>query len=253
MHCAADSIVPVTAELGGKNANIVMPDADLDFAVAGVVQGMRLFRQGHSCTVGTRIYIHRDIYHDVLHRVVGGLGAGRMCDPLDEETQIGSMISAEQLERVERYVAMARETPATRVVVGGERPQNDVLRRGYFYMPTLIEGIPTTSPVCRDEIFGPVATVAPWTDFDRVIDEANDSQYGLAAVLWTRDLARAMEFTERIEAGFVQVNQFSVAEAGIEYGGTKLSGIGRELSRESMVDHFTWPKTVIINYGTAGV
>jgi acyl-CoA reductase-like NAD-dependent aldehyde dehydrogenase len=150
-------------------------------------------------------------------------------------------------------VTLARETVGARIVAGGERPTDPVLRRGYFYTPTLIEGIPASSPVCRDEVFGPVATVAAWTDFDSVIAEANDSRYGLAAVLWTRDLARAMQFIDRIEAGFVQVNQFSVAEAAIEYGGTKLSGIGRELSPESMVEHFTWSKTVIINHGTPGI
>jgi acyl-CoA reductase-like NAD-dependent aldehyde dehydrogenase len=95
-----------------------------------------------------------------------------------------------------------------------------------------------------------VATVAAWSDFEEVLAEANDTRYGLAAVLWTRDLARSMEFVDKIQAGFVQVNQFSVAEASVEYGGTKISGLGRELSLESMVEHFTWSKTVIINYGS---
>lgn len=253
MHYVADKIVPVTAELGGKNPNIIMPDADLDLAVAGVVQGMRLFRQGQSCTAGTRIYIHAAIYSEVLDRVIAEFSKGRIGNPLDETTQIGSLISSKQLARVEQYVAMARNTPGARIAVGGKRPKDAALRRGHFYSPTLIEGVPASSPVCRDEIFGPVATVTPWTEFDNVINEANDSQYGLAAVLWTRDLACAMDFIDRIEAGFVQVNQFSVAEAGIEYGGIKLSGIGRELSPESMVEHFTWPKTVIINHATRGV
>ena len=119
-------------------------------------------------------------------------------------------------------------------------------------LPTLFEGVPAHSPVCRDEIFGPVATVSRWHDFDAVLAEANDTRYGLAAVMWTRDLARSMQFIDAIEAGFVQVNQFSVAEASVEYGGTKISGIGRELSPESMLEHFTWSKTVIINYGTPG-
>ncbi len=253
MHYAADKFISVTAELGGKNPNIVMPDADLDLAVPGIIQGMRLFRQGQSCTAGTRVYIHEDIYEPVIERVLAEIGKGRLGNPLDDATEVGSVISAEQLARIERYVEMARETPGARILVGGQRPSDETLRRGYFYLPTLIEGIPAQSPVCRDEIFGPVATVAPWRDFDAVLAEANDSPYGLAAVLWTRDLARAMEFVDKIQAGFVQVNQFSVAEASIEYGGTKISGIGRELSLESMVEHFTWSKTVIINAGTPGV
>ncbi|MBN9510922.1 MAG: aldehyde dehydrogenase family protein [Alphaproteobacteria bacterium] len=253
LHYAADKIVPVTAELGGKNPNIVLPDADLELAVAGIVQGLRLFRQGQSCTAGTRVYIHAEVYDEVIRRTVVALAAGRMGNPLDESTQVGSIISREQFERVERYVAIARATPGARILTGGARPDDPTLKNGYFYLPTLIDGIPADSPVCRDEIFGPVATVAAFTDFEAVLREANDSRYGLAAVLWTRDLARAMEFVDRIEAGFVQINQFSVAEAGIEYGGTKLSGMGREMSPESMVEHFTWPKTVIINYGTPGI
>jgi acyl-CoA reductase-like NAD-dependent aldehyde dehydrogenase len=253
MHYAADKFISVTAELGGRNPNIVMPDADLDLAVPGIIQGLRLFRQGQSCTAGTRVFIHEDVYRPVMDRVLAEIGKGRLGNPLDEATEVGAVISAEQLARIERYVDMARQTPGARILVGGERPRDEVLRRGYFYLPTLIEGVPAGSPVCRDEIFGPVATVASWRDFDQVLAEANDTRYGLAAVLWTRDLARSMQFIDSIQAGFVQVNQFSVAEAGIEYGGTKISGIGRELSLESMVEHFTWSKTVIINHGTAGV
>jgi acyl-CoA reductase-like NAD-dependent aldehyde dehydrogenase len=250
MHYAAEKFISVTAELGGKNPNIIMPDADLDLAVGGIVQGLRLFRQGQSCTAGTRIYVHSDVYDEVMKRVVPALNKGRMGNPLDDDTEIGSLISAEQLARVERYVQMARETPGAHVVCGGERPKDESLRRGYFYVPTLLEGVPAESPVCRDEIFGPVATVSRWKDFDAVLAEANDTRYGLAAVLWTRDLARSMQFIDEIQAGFVQVNQFSVAEAGVEYGGTKISGIGRELSLESMLEHFTWSKTVIVNYGS---
>jgi acyl-CoA reductase-like NAD-dependent aldehyde dehydrogenase len=253
MRDAADKFISVTAELGGKNPNIVLPDADLDLAVPGIIQGLRLFRQGQSCTAGTRVYIHADIYREVMERVIAEIGKGRLGNPLDECTEVGAVISAEQLARIERYVEMARKTPGARIAYGGARATGEGLGKGYFYRPTLIEGVPAESPVCRDEIFGPVATVASFRDFDAVIAEANDSRYGLAAVLWTRDLARSLEFVDKIEAGFVQVNQFSVAEASVEYGGTKISGIGRELSLESMVEHFTWSKTVIINQGTPGV
>lgn len=247
LHAVADKIVPVTAELGGKNPNIVMPDADIELAAKGVIQGLRLQRQGQSCTAGTRIYLHDDVYEPVLERVLAAIPTFKMGNPLDETTQVGSLISREQLDRVERYVAMARQTNGVRILIGGERPADPTLRRGYFYTTTLIEGLPPSSPVCRDEIFGPVATIRRWRDFDSVLAEANDTNFGLAAVIWTESLRNSFEFIDKINAGFVQVNQFSVAEANIEFGGTKLSGIGRELSAESLVNHFTWSKTVIIN------
>jgi acyl-CoA reductase-like NAD-dependent aldehyde dehydrogenase len=247
LRAAGSKIMPVTAELGGKNPIIVMPDADVRRAADGILRGLRLQRQGQSCSAGTRIYIHDDIHQQVIQRVIDVIPTFRIGDPLDDATQIGSIISKEQLARVERYVALARSTPGGKVLTGGARPSVPGFENGYFYSTTLIEGLPAESDVCRDEIFGPVATVSRWTDFDEVLGEANNTNYGLAAVIWTQNLARALEFVDRIEAGFVQVNQFSVAEANIEYGGAKMSGMGRELSLESMIQHFTWSKTVLIN------
>jgi acyl-CoA reductase-like NAD-dependent aldehyde dehydrogenase len=247
LRAAGSKIMPVTAELGGKNPIIVMPDADVRRAADGILRGLRLQRQGQSCSAGTRIYIHDDIYQKVIHRVIDVIPTFRIGDPLDDATQVGSIISKEQLARVERYVALARYTAGGKVLTGGARPSVPGFENGYFYSTTLIEGLPRESDVCRDEIFGPVATVSRWNDFDEVLGEANNTNYGLAAVIWTQNLARALEFVDRIEAGFVQVNQFSVAEANIEYGGAKMSGMGRELSLESMIQHFTWSKTVLIN------
>lgn len=251
LHAVADKIVPVTAELGGKNPNIVMPDADIERAAKGIIQGLRLQRQGQSCTAGTRIYIHEDVYEPVMERVLAAIPTFKIGNPLDDATQVGSIISREQLDRVERYVAMARETPGAKILIGGARPTAPELKNGYFYTSTLIEGVPHASPVCQDEIFGPVATVARWTDFESVLAEANDTRFGLAAVIWTENLRAAFDFIDRMNAGFVQVNQYSVAEANIEYGGTKLSGTGKELSVESLVHHFTWSKTVIVNTAVA--
>ena len=247
LRAAGSKIMPVTAELGGKNPIIVMPDADVRRAADGILRGLRLQRQGQSCSAGTRIYIHDDIYQQVIQRVIDVIPTFRIGDPLDDATQVGSIISKEQLARVERYVALARSTAGGKVLTGGARPSVAGFENGYFYSTTLIEGLPAESDVCRDEIFGPVATLSRWSDFDEVLAEANNTNYGLAAVIWTQNLARALEFVDRIEAGFVQVNQFSVAEANIEYGGAKMSGMGRELSLESMIQHFTWSKTVLIN------
>ena len=148
---------------------------------------------------------------------------------------------------------MARRTPGARIICGGSRPEGEVFAKGYFLSPTLIEGVPLSSPVCQEEIFGPVATLQAWRNFDEMLEQANGTEYGLAAALWTRDLARALQFVDRIEAGFVQVNQYITPRASLAYGGHKLSGLGKENSLESMLDHFTSSKTVIINPGTPGV
>ena len=140
--------------------------------------------------------------------------------------------------------------PAARILAGGERPTDPDLAKGYFYPATLVDGVPLESEVCRDEIFGPVATVLPFASFEDMIARANDTPYGLAANLWTRDLARAMEYVDRIEAGFVQVNQCVAPRSNVSYGGLKMSGLGKEYALDSMIHHFTCSKTVLINRGT---
>ena len=247
MHYAADKLCPVTLELGGKSPNIVLPDADLDAVVPGILTGMRFTRQGQSCSAGTRVLLHADIYDEVVARVIESMARLKIGDPLDEGTEVGAIISREQLDRVEHYVRLARDTAGARILCGGERPA----RPGYFYAPTLIDGIPASSPVCQDEIFGPVAVLDRWTEFDAVLEQANDSAFGLAAAVWTRDLGKAMSFVERIQAGFLQVNQYITPRASLSYGGLKMSGLGRENTLESMLEHFTCSKTVIINYAAS--
>ncbi len=248
LHYVADKVVPVTLELGGKSPNIVLPDADLDKVVPGIVQGMRFTRQGQSCTAGSRLFLHDDIYDEVMERTVEAVVRLRLGDPLNESTHIGTIVSREQFDRVRSFVELAKRTPGVRIRCGGGPPDDPALRGGLYFRPTLIEGLPLDSPVCREEIFGPVAVVIPWNDFDRMIEHANDSEFGLAATLWTRDLHRAMQFITRIEAGFVQVNQYGTPRANVAYGGMKQSGLGKEYSLESMITHFTESKTVVINY-----
>ncbi len=252
---AAKKLCPVTLELGGKNPAIILPDADLDLAVPGVIDGMRYTRQGQACTAATRVFVHESIYDQVAEGVVARLAKLKLGDPMDEETDMGCIISEEQFNRTLRYMEIARKTPGARILYGGERPTDSKLSKGYYYPPTLLDGIPLNNDVCRDEIFGPVATMLPFTDFDTVIRDANDTEFGLAANLWTRDLARAMEFANRIEAGFVQVNQCVAPRSNVSYGGFKMSGLGKEYALDSMLTHFTQSKTVLINPGTpaAGV
>ena len=250
MHYAADKICPVTLELGGKSPNIVLADADLDLVVPGILTGMRFTRQGQSCSAGSRILIHASVYETVVERVIEALARLRIGDPLDEATEVGALISQEQFDRVERYLAMARETAGARILCGGGRPGNAQVPKGYFLEPTLVEGAPPSSPLCRDEIFGPVATVERFDAFDDALRAANDTRFGLAAAVWTRDLGRAFRFVDAIEAGFVQVNQYITPRATLAYGGLKMSGLGKENSLESMLDHFTASKTVIVNYAS---
>jgi acyl-CoA reductase-like NAD-dependent aldehyde dehydrogenase len=210
---------------------------------------MRFTRQGQSCSAGTRLFIHHDVYDEVVARSIDAMRALRIGPPMDDETQMGAIISGEQFERVTGYVALARDTPGAKILCGGARPADPALQRGYFYEPTLIEGAPPESPVCQDEIFGPVATVRRWNDYDAMLREANGTQYGLAAAIWTRDLASALDLAKRVQAGFVQVNQFITPRATLSYGGLKMSGLGKENTLEAMLEHFTSSKTVIINPG----
>ena len=249
---AAPKLCPVTLELGGKNPSIVMADADLDMAIPGIIEGMRYTRQGQACTAGTRVFVHESVYDQVTQGVAAKLADIKLGNPLDEATDMGAIISEEQLNRTLRYMDIAHNTPGARVLFGGERPTDPYLSKGYFYPPTLIDGIPLDSEVCQDEIFGPVATVLPFSSFDDMIASANDTQYGLAANLWTRDLSRAFEYIERIEAGFVQVNQCVAPRSNVSYGGLKMSGLGKEYALDSMLNHFTCSKTVLINRGTPG-
>lgn len=248
MHYAADKICPVTLELGGKSPNIVLADADLDRVVPGILTGMRFTRQGQSCSAGSRILLHASVYDEVVSRVVEALNRLVIGDPLDESTEIGSIISSEQFERIDRYLTMTRETPGARILCGGKRPSSARVPKGFYLEPTLIEGIPRASPICQDEIFGPVATVESFHSFDEAVAAANDTRFGLAAALWTRDLTRAFQFVDRVNAGFLQVNQYITPRATLSYGGLKMSGLGKEYSLESMLEHFTSSKTVIVNY-----
>ncbi len=255
MEYAAEKICPVTLELGGKSPNIIFPDADLDEAVPGVIHGMRFTRQGQACTAGTRVFIHRSIYRRVIDAVIEQIGRLRIGDPLDEEADIGAIISSEQLARVTRFVEMARASQGARILCGGRRWGDGPLANGYFFEPTLIEGLPPESPVCQEEIFGPVAVVFAFDDFDEVVAEANRSRYGLAAAIWTNDVRTALTAANRLDAGFVQVNQYTTPRANVSYGGFKLSGIGKENTLESMLDHFTRSKTIMVNHrarSTAG-
>ncbi|CDK97410.1 Aldehyde dehydrogenase [Magnetospirillum gryphiswaldense MSR-1 v2] len=244
---AAEKLIPVTLELGGKSPMIICADADMDKAVAGAIAGMRFTRQGQSCTASSRIFVHESIHDEFVARVREKVDAMVMGDPLDEKTDIGTIISDGQFDRVKSYIALGRETKGATEIVLSAMPTDAKLDKGFFVQPRIFTGITNNDRIAREEIFGPVCCVIKWSDFDEVIAAANDSDYGLAATIWTTNLKMAMDATRRLEAGFVQVNQNLVVQPNLSYGGVKASGLGKEASLESMLEHFTHKKTIIIN------
>ena len=246
---AAEKLIPVTLELGGKSPMIVMGDADLDKAIAGAITGMRFTRQGQSCTAASRIFVHESIHDRFVDALKGKVDAMKMGDPLDEETDIGCIISQQQFDKVRSYIKIGEESPGAQALRCSAMPADKKLSKGLFVQPVIFTGVANDNRVAKEEIFGPVTCVIKFKDYEEAIRQANDTEYGLAATIWTKDLKTAMDATQRLEAGFVQVNQNLVVQANLSYGGVKSSGLGKEASLEAMLEHFTHKKTVIINMG----
>ncbi|PKR59516.1 aldehyde dehydrogenase family protein [Thalassospira lohafexi] len=243
---AAEKLIPVTLELGGKSPMIVMHDADLDKAIAGAVGGMRFTRQGQSCTASSRILVHEKLHDAFVKKLIDKVNALKMGDPLDEETDIGTIINRKQFDKVRSYIDIGEKEGATKHELSA-LPTDSALADGTFVRPVIFTNVDPNARVAREEIFGPVACVFKFKTFEEALELANDSDFGLAATVWTTDLKTALTATKRLEAGFVQVNQNLVVQPNLSYGGIKLSGLGKEASLESMLEHFTYKKTIILN------
>ncbi len=243
----SEKLIPVTLELGGKSPMIVCEDVDLEKAVEGALVSMRFTRQGQSCTAASRIFVHESIFESFLDRFKETVNALKIGDPMDMETDIGTVISPAQHEKVLRYIEMGKNTPGATAHVCSDLPTDPKFSKGLFVQPVIFTGLLNSHQVCQEEIFGPVTALIPWSNFEDVIAQANDSDYGLSATLWTNNLQRALTGVHQLEAGFVQVNQNVVVQPGLSYGGVKSSGIGKEASLEAMLEHFTHKKTVIFN------
>ncbi len=243
---AGGRLAHYSLELGGKSPNIVFPDAvaeNPDATVDGVLTAMRFTRQGQSCTAGSRLFLHADIYEEFLQRLSARVAQLRVGDPADEATDMGSIINAKQFDRVRGYLADGRAQDGVRVALDGDTLVPAGLD-GFYAGPTIFAGVQNSWRIAREEIFGPVLVAIPWQDKDEVIAMANDSHYGLAAFVWCRDLSAALDTANRIESGWVQVNQGGGQLVGQSYGGYKSSGIGREMSIEGAIEAFTQIKQI---------
>jgi betaine-aldehyde dehydrogenase len=224
---AETTVKDVTLELGGKNPLVIFPDADFETALTGAVKGMNFSWQGQSCGSTSRLFVHESQYERALSGLVERVRRIRVGDPFDESVQMGPIISADQLRRVQRYVALARAEGAD-LVHGGGRPSGKGFDRGYWMEPTVFAGVTPAMRIFREEIFGPVLSVTPWSDRDELVAMVNGVDYGLTASIWTRDLTQALSMAKEVEAGTVWVNGVSLHHTGLPFGGTKGSGVGRE-------------------------
>ena len=241
---AAARMAHMSMELGGKNPSIVFPDAVDDELIDGLLMASRFTRQGQSCTAGSRLFLHEDIYDDVLARLSAKLGALKVGDPLDEATDMGAVINLKQHSAISGYLAEGRSTPGMKAVLGGSAPAEGALTEGYYHLPTVFSGVRNDFRLAQEEIFGPVLVAIPWKDTAEVIRMANDTNYGLAAYVWSHNLDDALNTANQVEAGWVQVNQGGGQVAGQSYGGYKQSGMGREVSLEGMLAGFTQTKQI---------
>ena len=246
-RAAAEKLIPVTLELGGKSPMIVFADCDFEKTVTGALTSMRFTRQGQSCTAASRIYVERPILDRFVAAMAERVDAMRMGDPLDESTDIGTVISPGQFEKVQGFIAEGKATAGAQGRACSALPADPALRKGLFLQPHIFTGLGQDSRLVREEIFGPVTCVFPFDDPEAVLAEANDSEYGLAASLWTNNLKVGLDLAHRLEAGLVQINQNLVVQANLSYGGVKSSGLGKEASLEAMLEHFTHKKTIMVN------
>lgn len=227
----------VTLELGGKSPAIVMPDADLDLAIPGVANAI-FFNGGQVCIAGSRLYVHRSIHDRVVEGVAAYAGGLKMGHGLDADTQMGPVVSARHAERVEGFLTRARAEGAE-LVCGGERSGD----AGTFISPTVFAGVHAGMEIVREEVFGPVLVVQPFDEVEEVIAAANDSQYGLAASVWTESLSHAHRMSDAIHAGTVWINCHAMYDAALPIGGIKQSGWGRDSGRQALDSYLEW-KTV---------
>ncbi|MGJ7539429.1 aldehyde dehydrogenase family protein [Brevibacterium luteolum] len=242
-EAAASRLAHSSMELGGKSPNIIFPDADLEAALDQVLLATRFARQGQSCTMGSRLFLHADIYDDFLAKLVEKVKGLKVGDPRDEASDIGCVINQKQYDLVQEYIDHGKAEDGVEVAYDGH-DSLEVGEPGFYHAPVIFAQAKNDWKTSQEEIFGPVLSVIRFSTEDEVVEMANDSDYGLAAYVFTGDLGRGLRMADRIQSGWVQVNQGGPQVVGQAYGGFKTSGIGRELSLEGMLEGFTQIKQV---------
>jgi aldehyde dehydrogenase (NAD+) len=246
---AARGIKHVTLELGGKSANIVFDDADLEQAVNGVVSGI-FAATGQTCIAGSRALVHRSIHDEFVDRLLALAKTARMGNPLDLETQVGPITTRPQYDKVLEYIGVA-EAEGAQCRLGGRAAARPECGSGWFVEPTVFTAVRPEMRIANEEVFGPVLSIIPFDDEDEAVRIANDTIYGLAAGVWTTSMRRALEMSEKLEAGTVWVNTYRAVSYMSPFGGYKRSGIGRESGVEAIREYLQTKSVWIDTSGTA--
>jgi phenylacetaldehyde dehydrogenase len=237
IHAAAGNLKKVSLELGGKSPNIILDDADIDAAIPGAASAI-FFNQGQTCCAGSRLFIDKKIFDKVVDGVAQNASKIRIGQGFDPDVDMGPLVSEEQFNKVCGYLESGKQEGA-KAVTGGSRSGN----RGYFVQPTVLINTTDTMKVVQEEIFGPVLTAIPFSDINEIAAKANNTEYGLAAGIWTRDIKKAHALASKLRAGTVWINCYNVFDASLPFGGYKQSGWGREMGHE-VLKNYTEVKSV---------
>ena len=237
MKQAADHVTNVALELGGKNPNIIFDDADFELAVDQALNG-GYFHAGQVCSAGSRILVHNDIKEDFEKALIDRVSKIKLGNGFDDDTEMGPVISQEHRDKIEKYMEVAKEEGAT-IAIGGKRPEREDLQAGLFFEPTVITNCDTSMRIVQEEVFGPVVTVEGFSDEAEAIRLANDSIYGLAGAVFSKDIGKAQRVANKLKLGTVWINDFHPYFAQAPWGGYKQSGIGRELGKEGLEEYLT--------------
>jgi len=240
MQGAASTIKRISLELGGKSPNIVFADSDLDAAAAGAHFGL-YFNQGQCCCAGSRLFVEDKVHDKFVDKISSMNEKRRLGDPFDPATEQGPQVNKEQFDKVMGYIDAGKKEGA-KCVTGGDRWGE----KGYFIEPTLFTNVTDKMKIAEEEIFGPVMSILRFKDVDEIVARANKTNYGLAAAVWTRDVAKAHYLAKKIKAGTVWINCYDVFDAAAPFGGYKMSGLGRELGERGLDAYTEW-KTVTVS------